>query len=94
MPGEHADKLRDEIGPMIRSLNGAAGYHDANGHGLAFNVGVGTGSIGGAAGISLPTLYALLNPAQSVLPMAAPPAAALPGPVAGVLPQATTGGNR
>lgn len=87
VPGEHADKLREEIGPMIRGLNGAGGYHDANGHGIAFNVGVGSGSIAGVGGLSLPQLYSLLNPAMS-----AP--AALPAPVAGLLPQATTGGNR
>jgi phospholipid/cholesterol/gamma-HCH transport system substrate-binding protein len=94
VPGQHADKLREELGPMIRSLNGAAGYNDANAHGLAFNVGVGTGSIAGVGGLSLPTLYGLLNPAQSAVPMAAATSAALPAPVAGLLPQATTGGNR
>jgi hypothetical protein len=36
----------------------------------------------------------LLNPAQSAVPMAAATSAALPAPVAGLLPQATTGGNR
>jgi phospholipid/cholesterol/gamma-HCH transport system substrate-binding protein len=91
VPGEHADKLRDEVGPFLRAVNGAAGYNDANGYGLAFNGGVGSGSIGGAGGLSLPTLYALLNPAQSVLPGAGTSAAA---PVAGLLPQATTGGTR
>lgn len=93
VPGVHADTLHGEIGPMLRSINGAAGYNDANGYGLAFNGGVGTGSVAGVAGLSLPTLYGLLNPAQSVLP---PPAsaAALPAPVAGLLPQATTGGTR
>ncbi|MCD2193750.1 MlaD family protein [Actinomycetospora endophytica] len=90
VPGEHADKLREEIGPMFRGLNGVAGYNDANGHGIAFNVGGGTGTIAGNPGISLPTLYALLNPAGSALPMASQ--AALPAPVAGLLPQ--TGGNR
>jgi phospholipid/cholesterol/gamma-HCH transport system substrate-binding protein len=92
VPGQHADKLRDEVGPFLRAVNGAAGYNDANGYGLAFNVGVGSGSIGGSGGLSLPTLYALLNPAQSVLP--ASPVAALAAPAAGVLPQATTGGTR
>lgn len=92
VPGEHADKLREEIGPMFRGLNGIAGYNDANGHGIAFNVGGGSGTLGGVGGLSLGTLYGLLNPAGSIPPPVAP--TGLPAPVAGLLPQATTGGNR
>jgi phospholipid/cholesterol/gamma-HCH transport system substrate-binding protein len=96
VPGQHADKLRQEIGPMFRGLNGVAGYNDANGHGIAFNVGLGSGSIAGAQGISLPNLYALLTALQA--PRAAAPVVAAvnsgAAAVNGLLPQATTGGNR
>ena len=95
VPGEHADKLREEIGPMLRGVNGAAGYNDANGYGISFNVGVGSGTIGGTAGFSLPQLYQLLGPLNGQLPVTPNAAgAALPAPVAGLLPQGTTGGNR
>jgi phospholipid/cholesterol/gamma-HCH transport system substrate-binding protein len=92
VPRERADALYQEIGPMLRGVNGAAGYNDANGHGIAFAVGVGSGSIGGAAGISLPELYALLgvlnggNPTTSL-------AGAVPAPAAGLV-QGLTGGTR
>ena len=42
--------------------------------------------------VALPSLYGLLNPSQSVASTTAS-AAALPAPVAGLLPQATTGGT-
>lgn len=95
VPGEHADKLRDELGPLLRSLNGAAGYNDANGNGLAFNVGVESSSVTGVGGLSLPALYSLVDPAAQPVQG---PAGALPAPgaVTGLLPQpaGTTGGNR
>ncbi|GAA4826821.1 hypothetical protein GCM10023201_11970 [Actinomycetospora corticicola] len=95
---ESADQLYKEVGPMLRGVNGVAGYNDANGHGIAFNVGVGSGSIAGANGISLPNLYLLLTALQGGGAATAAPTAALtgavPAPVAGLLGQGTTGGTR
>lgn len=105
VPGIRAPKLRQEVGPALRSFAGAAAYYDQNGHGLPFNVGVGPESVGGVnttiplggligilRGLGVPGITPPLTAAAPAAPLAGL-AGGTPAPAGLLTPQAApTGG--